>query len=82
MHVLVPASLCHRPWIALLRVPVTAPGQTIRVCRIGSPTCLCNAAHNAAMHALSELAVVRAGRDLARGALTVAAHLAVAETHA
>jgi hypothetical protein len=45
------------------------PGQTVRVCRIGSPTCLCNAARNAATHALSELAVVRAGRNLARGAL-------------
>ncbi len=56
------------PWIALLRVPVTAPGQTVRVCRVGSPTCLCNAAHNATMHALSELAVVHAGRNLARGA--------------
>jgi transcriptional regulator with XRE-family HTH domain len=32
------------PWIALLRVSVTAPGQTVRVCRIVSPTCLCNAA--------------------------------------
>jgi hypothetical protein len=42
-------------WIALLRVPVTAPGQTVRVCRIGSPTCECDAT----MHALSELAVVR-----------------------
>jgi hypothetical protein len=40
-------------------VPVTAPGQTVRVCRIDSPTCLCNAARNAAMHALFELAVVR-----------------------
>jgi hypothetical protein len=34
-------------------------GQTVRVCRMGSPTCLCNAARNAAMHALFELAVVR-----------------------
>jgi hypothetical protein len=51
------------PWIALLRVPVTAPGQTVRVCRIGSPTCLCRAARNAAIHALSELAAVRAGRN-------------------
>ena len=25
------------PWIALPRVPVTAPGQIVRVCRIGSP---------------------------------------------
>ena len=58
------------PWIALRRVPVTAPGQTVRVCRIDSPTCLCNAARNAAMHALFELAVVRAGRNLARGAVT------------
>jgi LuxR family maltose regulon positive regulatory protein len=35
------------------------------------------------MHTLPELAVVRAGRDLARGRLDeAAAHLAVAETHA
>ena len=38
------------PWVALLRVPVIAPGQTVRVCRIGSPTCLCSAARNAAIH--------------------------------
>jgi hypothetical protein len=49
------------PRIALLRVPAIAAGQTVRVCRIGSPTCLCDAARNAAMHALSELAMVRAG---------------------
>jgi len=37
---------------------------------MGSPTCLCNAARNAAIDALVELAVVRAGRNLARGAVT------------
>ena len=58
MPVLVPASLLPSPWIALLRVPVTAPGQTVRVGRIGSPACVRDAARNAAMHALSELAVV------------------------
>ena len=45
-------------WIALLGVPVTGLGQSVRVCRIGSPVRLCDAARNAAMHALSELAVV------------------------
>jgi hypothetical protein len=41
---------------------VTAPGQTVtvRVCRIGSPRCSCNAARNAAMHA-----PFRADRDSA-----------------
>jgi hypothetical protein len=46
-------------WIALLRVPVTGPGQTVRVSRIGLPACVCDAARHAAMHALSELAVLR-----------------------
>jgi len=34
------------PWDALLRVPVTAPGQTDQVSRIGSPPYLCNAARD------------------------------------
>ena len=35
------------PWIVLLRVPVdSAPGQIVRVSRIGSPPCSCNADRN------------------------------------
>jgi hypothetical protein len=80
VNVLIPASLLPSPWIALLRVPVTAPGQTVRVSRIGSPSCLCNAARNAAMHTLS-----RAGPGAAQGAVapmnlgTVEASLGLAD---
>jgi LuxR family maltose regulon positive regulatory protein len=35
---------------AAARAGDSAPGQTVRVSRIGSPSCLCNAARNAAMH--------------------------------
>jgi hypothetical protein len=68
---------------AAARAGDSAPGQTVRVSRIGSPSCFCNAARNAAMQTLPELALVRAGRNLAWGRLDeAAAHLAVAETHA
>jgi hypothetical protein len=63
------------PSIALLRVPVTAPGQTVRVCRIGSPTCLCNAARNAVMDALSSWPWYAQGATSPRPLLTPAGDL-------
>ena len=68
---------------AATRAGDSAPGQTVRVSRIGSPSCLCNAARNAACTPFPELALVRAGRNLAQGRLDeAAAHLVVAKTHA
>jgi len=57
VHVMVPASICHRPDCAAGRAGDRAwadrPGLPHRLA-----ACLCDAARNAAMHALSELAVV------------------------
>jgi hypothetical protein len=62
------------PSIALLRVPVTAPRQTVRACRIGSPMCLCNA-RNAAMDALSSWPWYAQGVTSPRAPITPAGDL-------
>jgi hypothetical protein len=83
VNVLVPAGLCRRLGCAAARAGDSAPGQTVRVSRIGSPSCLRNAAATRPCRPFYELALVRAGRNPARGRLDeAAAHLAVAETHA